>query len=216
MPFTSTRELSSMATRDPRIDAYIERSADFAKPILGHLREVVHAACPDVQETMKWSFPHFEYKGILCSMAAFKAHCAFTFWSGSEVLGSDAKDGAMGHLGRITSLRDLPPKRTLAGYVKKAMALKDAGVKPAWAKARAAKAKSTEVLVPDELSAALALKKNLKAKKVFDAFPPSHKREYCEWIAEGKRPETRLKRAAQAVEWIAEGKQRNWKYTEKR
>jgi hypothetical protein len=201
-----------MAERDPRIDAYIEKSADFAKPILRHLRAVVHEACPQAQETMKWSFPHFEYKGILCSMASFKAHCAFTFWSGAEVLGSEAKDGAMGQFGRITSLDDLPPRRVLAGHVRKAMALKDAGVRPGWAKARAEKARSKEVAVPEELAAALALKKNRKAKAIFDGFPPSHRREYAEWIAEAKRPETRARRTAQAVAWIAEGKQRNWKY----
>lgn len=202
-----------MGARDPRVDAYIEKSADFAKPILDHLRAVVHEACPEATETLKWSFPHFEYKGILCSMSAFKGHCAFGFWSGAEVLGGDVREGAMGQFGRITSLKDLPPKKTLVRYVKKAAALKDAGVKPAWTKARAARVKSTEVVVPEELAAALALKKNRKAKGVFDAFPPSHKREYCEWIAEAKRPETRARRTAQAVEWIAEGKGRNWKYT---
>jgi uncharacterized protein YdeI (YjbR/CyaY-like superfamily) len=120
----------------------------------------------------------------------------------------------MGQLGRITSVKDLPSKKVLAGYVKKAMALKDAGVKPAWAKARAAKAKSKVVSVPEELAAALALKKNRKAKEIFDAFRLSHRREYAEWVAEAKRPETRLRRAAQAVEWLGEGKQRNWKYLE--
>jgi uncharacterized protein YdeI (YjbR/CyaY-like superfamily) len=148
-------------------------------------------------------------------MASFKAHCVFGFWSGAEVLESEAKDGAMGQLGRIESLKDLPPKKVLVGYVKKAVALKDAGVKPAWTKARAAKAKSKEVSVPEELAAALALKKNRKAKETFDAFPPSHRREYAEWIAEAKRPETRARRVAQAVEWIAEGKQRNWKYLQR-
>jgi uncharacterized protein YdeI (YjbR/CyaY-like superfamily) len=205
-----------MSRTDPRIDAYIARSADFAQPILRHLREVVHDACPQAQETMKWSFPHFEYKGILCSMAAFKAHCAFNFWSGAEVLEGGARKGAMGQIGRITSVKELPSKKVLAGYVKKAVALKDAGVKPAWAKARAAKARSQDVSVPEELAAALALKENRKAKETFDAFPPGHRREYAEWVAEAKRPETRLRRAAQAVEWLAEGKQRNWKYLEKK
>jgi len=129
-----------MAEHDPRIDGYTEKSADFAKPIFRRLREVVHEACPKVRETMKWSFPHFEYEGILCSMASFKEHCASTFWSGAEVLGSEAKEGAMGQLGRITSLDDLPPEEVLAGYMKKAVALEDAGAKPAWQKARAGKA----------------------------------------------------------------------------
>lgn len=116
-----------MAKNDPRIDAYIEKSADFAQPILRHIRAVVHAACPEVEETMKWSFPHFDYKGIMVSMASFKAHCALSFWHAKEVIGPEAQEGAMGQFGRIRSVKDLPPKRVLAGYVKKAMALKAAG-----------------------------------------------------------------------------------------
>jgi len=205
-----------MAARDPRIDAYIEKSAPFAQPILRRLREVVHAGCPEVVETMKWSFPHFEYKGILCSMASFKAHCAFGFWTGAEVLEGEAKEGAMGQFGRITSPKDLPAKKVLVGYVKKAVALKDAGVKPAWAVARAdrakARAKRPELPVPEELAAALALKKNGKAKEAFEAFPPSHRREYIEYVAEAKRPETRARRVAQTVEQLKMGKGRNWKY----
>lgn len=211
-----------MPTLDPRVDAYIEKSADFAQPILRHIRQVVHAACPEVEETMKWSFPHFDYKGIMISMAAFKAHCTLNFWHAKEVLGPDAQEGAMGQFGRITSVKELPPKKVLAGYVKKAMALKDAGVKPSWAADRAAKKKAASgrtakgkgaaVAVPEELAAALALKKNRKAKEAFEAFSPSHRREYAEWIAEAKRPETRLRRVTQAVAWLSEGKPRNWKY----
>ena len=201
-----------MAKHDPRIDAYIEKSEEFARPILRHLRDVVHAACPDVEETMKWSFPHFDYKGIMCSMAAFKAHCAFNFWH-PQVVGDAAKEGAMGQLGRITSLKDLPPKKVLVGYVKKAMALKDAGEKPTWADARAAKAgKRREPQVPEDLAAALAKKKNRKAKETFEAFSPSQRREYVKYITEAKRPETRARRVAESVEWLTEGKQRNWKY----
>jgi len=200
-----------MAKHDPRIDAYIAKSADFAQPILRHLRDVVHTACPDVEETMKWSFPHFDYHGIMCSMASFKAHCAFSFWH-RQVLGENAKEGAMGQLGRITSLKDLPSKKALVGYVKKAMALKDAGEKPTWAAARAAKKKRPELPVPADLAAALALKKNRKAKENFEAFPASHRREYVEWITEAKRAETRARRVADSVRWIGEGKQRNWKY----
>ncbi|MDP2955503.1 MAG: YdeI/OmpD-associated family protein [Longimicrobiales bacterium] len=202
-----------MAERDPRIDAYIEKSADFAQPVLRHLREVVYAGCPEARETMKWSFPHFEYKGILCSMASFKAHCAFNFWSGAEVLEDAVREGAMGQLGRITSLKDLPSKKVLVGYVKKAVALKDAGVKPAWAAARAAKAKRPEPPVPEELAAALALKKNKKAKEAFDAFTPGHRREYIEHIVEAKRPETRARRVAKTVEALLAAKPLNWKYS---
>src|SRR5262245_29746983 len=120
-----------MAARDPRIDAYIAKSAEFARPILTHLREVVHAACPDVEETMKWSFPHFMYKGMLCSMASFKEHCAFGFWKSSLVLGKDgeSEESAMGQFGRITRVQDLPSKKVLTSYIKEAIRLNDEDIK---------------------------------------------------------------------------------------
>ena len=199
-----------MATRDPRIDAYIEKSADFAQPILRHIRDVVHAACPDVEETMKWSFPHFMYKGMLCGMSAFKQHAAFGFWKGKLIVddaGNSVED-AMGQFGRITRIADLPPKKTLSAYVKKAMAFNDAGVKSP-TRVKSAKPKP-EATVPDDLAA--ALKKNAKARKTFAAFSPSARREYIEWITEAKRETTRVQRLATTLEWLAEGKQRNWKY----
>ena len=199
-----------MGRYDPRIDEYIARSADFAKPILNHLRKVVHSACPEVEETMKWSFPHFVYKGMLCSRASFKQHCAFGFWRGSLVLDGNgaAAGGAMGQFGRITRLSDLPPKKVLAGYVKKAAALNEAGVT-----ARTPKAPRTTkkpLVVPDYVMA--ALRKNKKALATFEGFSPSHRREYVEWITEAKGEDTRRRRLEQAVEWMAEGKPRNWKY----
>jgi uncharacterized protein YdeI (YjbR/CyaY-like superfamily) len=198
-----------VATRDPRIDGYIARSADFARPILAHLREVVHAACPDVEETMKWSFPHFQYKGMLCSMAAFKEHCAFGFWKSSLVLGEgNDSDEAMGQFGRITKLGDLPSKKVLTGYIKKAMGLNEAGVKsPTRSKPKATKA---ELVVPDDLAA--ALEKDAAAHATFEKFSPSNKREYVEWITEAKTQATRTRRLETAIEWMAEGKPRNWKY----
>ncbi len=197
-------------SRDPRIDAYIARSADFAQPILTHLRDVVHGACPEVEETMKWSMPHFDYKGIMCGMAAFKGHVTFGFWKGKLIPGLQARaiDGgeAMGHLGKITSIKDLPSKKVIASFVKEAMRLNDEGLvvdKPK-------KAPKPVGETPPALAAALA--KNRKARTAFAAFPPGHRREYIDWIADAKRDETRDKRVAQAVEWIAEGKARNWKY----
>lgn len=198
-----------MSSRDPRIDAYIAKSAPFAQPILEYIREVVHEACPDVVETIKWGFPHFDYKGMMCGVASFKAHCSLGFWLGRQVLGDEMSDEAMGQFGRLTSVKDLPNKTTLKKYIKKAMALNDAGVKlsrPAAKKGAAPK----PVVVPPELAAALA--RHEGAKAVFDAFSPSHKREYCEWIAEAKRDETKAKRVEQAIEMLAEGKARNWKY----
>jgi uncharacterized protein YdeI (YjbR/CyaY-like superfamily) len=199
-----------MPTTDPRVDAYIEKSADFAKPILRHVRQLVHAAVPEVEETMKWSFPHFTYKGMLCSMASFKEHCAINFWKGSLVLGDAARsDEAMGQLGQVTSLADLPPDASLTGYLRTAARLNDEGVKVE----RPKREPRGEAEVPPEL--AVALTDRPEAKAAFDGFPPSHRREYVEWITEAKSDATRQKRIAQAVEWIAEGKSRNWKYERK-
>jgi uncharacterized protein YdeI (YjbR/CyaY-like superfamily) len=199
-----------MGNRDPRVDAYIAKSADFAQPILTEIREAVHASCPDVEEEMKWSFPHFVYKGVLCSMAAFKQHAAFGFWKGPLVLGRGKDADAMGQFGRITKRSDLPPKKTLAGYIRKAAALNEQGVKVPRAPRPAA---TTIVKVPADLAA--ALKKSKKAHAGFDALSPSHKREYIDWITEAKRDETRARRIAQAIEWMADGKSRNSKYERK-
>ena len=197
-----------MGTRDPRVDAYIEKSAAFAQPILNHLRAVVHEACPDVQETTKWSAPHFDYRGIMCSMAAFKEHCAFGFWKASLVLDDKnptAQDAA-GHFGRITSVADLPPKKTLIGYIKKAMALNEQEVQPP----RPPKHPKEPLTAPSYFMT--ALKKNKKALATYQSFPPSQKRDYVVWITEAKGEATRERRLATAVEWMAEGKPRNWKY----
>lgn len=198
-----------MGTRDPRVDAYIARSAEFARPILTHLREIVHSACPDVEETLKWNAPHFMHHGMLAGMAAFKAHCAFGFWKGSLITGGDGgmETRAMGQFGRITSVDDLPPKRVVAGYVKQAMRLNEEGVKTP---TRRKGPPRPDLATPDELTA--ALQKHPKARAAFDAFSPSHRREYVEWIAEAKTDETRKRRLASAIEWMSEGKARNWKY----
>jgi uncharacterized protein YdeI (YjbR/CyaY-like superfamily) len=191
-----------MGTKDKRIDAYIAKSADFAKPILTHIRATVHAACPEVEETLKWSSPFFMYGGSpLCMMAAFKAHCGFRFWKGGLVMGDDA--GAFAH---VTKVSELPSKSALAAYVKKAMALKDEGV---MAPKRTVKPKKP-LPVPSDLSA--ALKTNTKARATFGNFPPSHQREYVEWITGAKTDATRQRRLGQALEWMAEGKSRHWKY----
>jgi uncharacterized protein YdeI (YjbR/CyaY-like superfamily) len=195
--------------RDPRVDQYIAKSADFAKPILTHIRKVVHEACPDVEETMKWSMPHFDYKGMMCGMAAFKEHCAFGFWKASLVLGDPGAGDGMGSFGRVTSIKDLPSVRQLTAYVKKAAQLNDDGVKVA----RGKSAPKKPITMPPVFAA--ALKKNKAAHKAFAAFSPSHQREYLEWITEAKTDATRTKRMATAVAWLAEGKSRNWKYEPK-
>lgn len=195
-----------MGKRDPRVDAYIARSAPFAQPILEHIRSVIHEACPDVEETMKWSMPHFMYQGMLGGMSAFKAHCAFGFWKGKLVVPEQNRE-AMGQFGCITSVKDLPPRRTFIKYVKRAMKLNEEGVKAPRA-TRATPKKSLPM--PADLAKALA--RRSKAKATFDGLAPGHRREYIEWITEARRDETRARRIAQAVEWIAEGKTRNWKY----
>lgn len=197
-----------MAQHDPRIDAYVARSAEFARPILIRLRELVHAACPEVEETLKWSAPAFIHKGkILCGMAAFKQHAAFNIWHGALVVGKDVGDAGMGQFGRLTRVADLPGKREMTGYLKQAMKLIDDGVKAPPSRSAAEKPPAT---VPDDLAA--ALKKNRKAQATFDGFPPSQRREYVEWLTSAKREDTRARRLEQAVEWMAEGKRRNWKY----
>lgn len=192
---------------DPRIDAYIGRQAAFAQPILSHIRQTVHAACPDCEETLKWGSPTFMYKGgMLAGMAAFKAHAAFGFWHGGLVAGETEKRmSAMGQFGRLTSIGDLPEREALEAMVRKAMALADEGVK-----APRAKHEKAPFSVPEDLRS--ALDGNKAAAATFDGFPPSARRDYVEWITEAKREATRAKRVAQAAEWLAEGKKRNWKY----
>jgi uncharacterized protein YdeI (YjbR/CyaY-like superfamily) len=193
-----------MPTTDPRVDAYIDKAADFAKPILKEIRARVHDACPTCEETMKWSTPAFDYKGAMCGMAAFKAHCMFGFWKAPLVVGGANPHGRFRHL---TSITDLPPKKEMYALIHKAMALNDNGVVVARAPREK---KAAAARVPADLAG--ALQKNRKAKAAFAAFSPSHKREYVEWITEAKRDETRRQRIQTAIKWIAEGKSRNWKY----
>ena len=197
-----------MATKDPRIDAYIAKSAAFAKPILTHLRNLVHANCPDVTETIKWGMPFFEYQSrIFCNMAAFKAHCAVGFWNGALLKIDSKLDKAMGQFGRITSLADLPGDKEFARIIKAAMKLHIEGAK---SPSRSKSAGKKELVVPDYFLA--AVKKNKKAFATFAGFSASKKKEYVEWITAAKTDATRDKRLAQAVEWMAEGKVRNWQY----
>jgi len=195
-----------MPRKDPRIDAYIAKSADFAKPILIHLRELAHAACPDVEETLKWQMPFFLHKGILFGMAGFKAHCTLHFWNGKLFLTDVSSEDGMGQFGRITTLSDLPNRKTLLGYIKKAIELNEAGVK----KPAPKRAPQKKLVVPPDFTA--ALHKNKKARAAFDNFSYSHHKEYLQWITEAKRPETRARRIKTALQWLAKGKSHNWKY----
>lgn len=199
---------SPLIHREPRVDAYIAKAAPFARPILAHLRDVVHGACPDVEESIKWSAPFFTYRGRnLCHMAAFKAHCAFGFWRAKEIDGlveSGDQEGR-GSFGRIGSIDDLPPKRDLARFVRAAAKLEASGP--------AARPRGAPKAVPDTpADLATALAANALAQEAFRDFAPSARRDYVEWIEEAKRPATRATRIATAVEWITEGKKRHWKY----
>ncbi len=199
-----------MPKTDKRVDAYIADAAAFAQPILRHVRAVVHEGCPDCAETLKWGMPTFMHGGvILCNFAAFKQHCSFRFWKGSLIVDDSGArvDETFGENGRITKLSDLPGKKAFVGYVKKAAMLNAEGTRVPKKRGKPKPVPPT----PDFLAAALA--KNKNAKAAFDAFPPSHKREYIEWLTEAKTDATRERRLAQAVQWIADGKQRNWKYT---
>jgi uncharacterized protein YdeI (YjbR/CyaY-like superfamily) len=205
-----------MANKSKEIDAYIAKSAPFAGPILKHLRQLVHGACPEAEEKMKWGFPHFDYRGqMMCSMAAFKQHAVFGFWKAGlmkdKSLHETAKsEVAMGHLGRITSLNDLPADKKIITWIKEAMKLNDEGIKMEKPKTAPG---IRELTVPAYMTN--ALKKNKKAMEIFKGFNYSNKKEYVEWVAGSKTAETRQKRLEQAVEWMSEGKIRNWKYTGK-
>jgi uncharacterized protein YdeI (YjbR/CyaY-like superfamily) len=204
-------------TLNPEVDGHIAKAQPFAQPILQHLRELVHEGCPEIEETVKWGRPFFEYRGeILCNMSAFKRHCRFGFW-GKEIGGVLRAAGvgienAADSLGRITSLEELPSDKRMLDWIRQAAAFVDSGqhTSPIVARRRVVKAPKPPLAIPAKFAA--AIRRNKKAATMFSGFSPTCKREYVEWVADAKRAETRDKRIATAVEWIAEGKQRNWKY----
>ncbi|MCB0409698.1 MAG: YdeI/OmpD-associated family protein [Flavobacteriales bacterium] len=191
--------------KNPKVDEYIAKSADFAQPILSKLRALVHQAHPDIEETIKWGMPNFEYKGLLFNMAAFKQHCAFGFWKQKLIKALDESEDGMGSLGKIKSLEDLPSDEILLMLMKEAVMLNEKGIQvPKTPKAK------KELLIPQELTD--KLKSHPKAKEVFENFSYSHQKEYVEWITEAKREATKEKRIEQTIEWLNAGKHRNWKY----
>lgn len=198
-----------METYDPRQDDYIAKAADFAQPILIHLRQLIHDTAPEIQETMKWGMPFFDHKGTVCQMAAFKQHCTFGLWKGallSDPQGLLEKSDSMGHFRRITSLADLPTDEILMQYILEAVELNNQGVK-------VLKPKNTikpPLVVPDYFAA--VLREHPQAEIQFNAYSYSHKKEYLEWITEAKTEGTRQKRMLTAVEWLSQGKLRHWKH----
>ncbi len=203
-----------MSESDSKVDAYIQNAQPFAQPVLEYIRETVHEFCPEATEAMKWSFPHFIYKGKnLCSMAAFKQHCAFGFLLESEMktmkeLTHGREKNSMFTLGKITSVEDLPTKAQLKNCILEAMELTDMGVT-----IKKASPNAVEPEIPQYFTD--ALEKNPAAKEVFEKASPSFRKEYIMWITEAKTETTRNKRIAEAIEWISEGKGRNWKYVKK-
>lgn len=193
------------------VDIYIEQAEDFAKPILNTLRKLIHKACPDTQEVIKWNCPHFDYKGMMCSMAAFKKHCTLTFWKGALMddphnVMDKARKTSMGQFGRLYCLEDLPEDEIILSYIKEAMSLNEKGIKLP----QNADSTKRDLVIPDDFLQ--ALNNSSKAFKTFNNFSYSKKKDYIDWIIEAKRETTRKNRLAQSIEWLSEGKSRNWKY----
>ncbi|MFQ5627144.1 MAG: DUF1801 domain-containing protein [bacterium] len=205
-----------MKNTDPKVDAYIDKKATFAQPILSRLRKLFHEACPEIEETIKWGFPHFEYKGIVGSMAAFKQHVSFGFWKGQIMRDPERLFKGVGktsmNMLKVEQLADLPADDVLIAYIKEAVVLNEKDVKVPTDEIKAKKA-SKELEVPDYFIA--ELKKNEQASKTFDNFSYSNRKEYVEWLTDAKTDATRQKRLATAIAWLAKGKPRNWKYMKK-
>jgi uncharacterized protein YdeI (YjbR/CyaY-like superfamily) len=203
-----------MPNKDPRVDSYIAEAAEFARPILKHLRKLIHQGCPAAVETIKWGCPFFDYRGLLCGFAGFKAHCSLFFWRDIDVSQwlekTNTAGASMGQFGKITSLADLPKDAILLKCVRTAVEQRDA---PA-SKEKRARKPGKELLVPRDLKKALAT--NATAAATFKAFAPSHRRAYIDWISDAKQPATREKRLYTTIEWLTEGKPQNWKYLEQR
>ncbi|MEO9023306.1 MAG: DUF1801 domain-containing protein [Ginsengibacter sp.] len=196
------------------VDAYIAQSADFAKPILSRLRYLIHEVCPYVEETIKWGHPHFEYKGLMCNMAAFKSYCAFGFWKAALMENAiELKENnadAVAHSGKIKRLADLPPDKIIMDRIKEAMKLNEDDIN---LPERKASDKKPAIIVPFILGKELV--KHKKASDTFNNLSPYHKREYIQWIEEAKTEEAKKKRILTTTEWLTEGKTRNWKYVKK-
>jgi len=201
-----------MATKDPRVDSYIAESAEFARPILQHLRKMIHQGCPAAVETIKWGCPFFDYHGLLCGLAAFKAHCSMFFWRDIDVTRwlpkTNTAGAGMGQFGKLTALDDLPKDSVLLACVRAAVAQREA---PS-SKIKRARKPGKELPVPADLKKALAAKSNAKAAMTFKNFAPSARREYIDWLLDAKQPATRERRLRTTIEWLTEGKPRNWKY----
>ena len=201
-----------MSQFNPKFDEYYAKSADFAKPIMEYLRQIIHETCPDVEEVIKWGIPHFDYHGdMMCIFAAYKNHCSFSIWKAALMTNPKLKENikpeqTMGNMDKIKSLSDLPDKETLIAYVKEAMALNENGIKIVKPKSE----KPKVIQVPDYFSEILEGAPLVKA--IFESKSPSFRKDYLVWIIDAKTEASRQARIEQALEWIAEGKGRFWKY----
>jgi len=203
-----------MGARSEKVDAYIARQADFARPILQRLREQFHRACPDIEETIKWGVPYFVKGGLVGGTAGFKRHVTLGFWKQKVMqdphgLFGPGSGSTMSAL-KFSSLDELPPDGVICEYIREAVRLNEAGVKVPVPKRRARDKLDTPPVL------AKALRANPAAATTFESFSYSHRRDYVEWISEAKQTATRDRRLAQAIEWLAEGKPRNWKYMKKK
>ena len=197
-------------SKSPAVEAYIAKSAEFARPILTRVRAAMHKACPRMEETIKWGVPFFEYRGVVANMAAFKQHASFGFWKQNLMkdpagLFPSRGESSMGGK-KFRSVAELTPDSILIRYVNAAVALNETGTK----RPRPPRKKRPPPKAPPDLAA--ALKRNAMARASYEAFTASQRREYVDWITEAKREATREQRLATAIEWMAAGKPRNWKY----
>lgn len=201
-----------MSKFNPQFDEYITKSADFAKPIMEYLRQIIHETCPEVEEIIKWGNPHFDYKGdMMCILAGYKHHCSFSLYkaelmSDKKIIESVKAGQKMGYMDKIKSLSDLPAKETLVAYIKEAMVLNENGVK----KEKTVSEKPKVIEVPDYFNEVLIA--NPLVKEIFESKSASFRKDYLVWIIDAKTEATRQKRIEQSLEWIAEGKGRFWQY----
>jgi len=202
--------------KNPKVDAYILNAAPFAQPILNELRATLEIAEPKLEETIKWGFPCFTFQSkLICSFSAYKNHCVFRFWQGSnleDAAGILAKVGEteMGELSKIKNLEDLPNSEILINYIREAIDL---------SKKKSTKTIASEKKITIDLKSAdlpEIFSSFPKQAEKFDAFPPSLRKEYLSWITEAKTDATRIKRIETMMEWILDGKSRNWKYEKKK
>jgi hypothetical protein len=199
-----------------QVTAYAAAMPAYAQPIFAHLRALIHTTCPDTDEAIKWSIPHFERDGdYLCIFAASPGHASFTFYKQQLMSDPRLRDNLnlpaiKRFMGRLTSLSDLPDDATLAAMLQEAADLNARGVR---LPDRAPKTPPV-IDMPSAVATAVAtaLAANPAAQAVWDAKSAAWRKDYLVWITAAKTDPTRDARIAEALDWIADGKARFWKY----